>query len=80
MKSFKCSEAEYNDYFAGQVFTGAVKSAPKACPSSAAMKEYVAATPGALGYVKASEADDSVKVLKVDGKAPSDADYGLKIK
>jgi ABC-type phosphate transport system substrate-binding protein len=77
---YKMGEAEYGDYFVGQTFTGAVKSAPKSWPSAAAVKEYVAATPGAIGYVRASDADDSVKVLKVDGKAPGDADYSLKMK
>jgi ABC-type phosphate transport system substrate-binding protein len=77
---YKMSEAEYNDYFVGQTFTGAVAAAPKALPSSAAVKQYVAATAGALGYVRASDADDSVKVLKVDGKSPGDAGYSLSMK
>ena len=77
---YKMSEAEYNDYFVGQTFTGAVQSAPKSYPSSAAVKTYVAATPGAIGYVRASDADDSVKTLTVDGKSPGSADYGLKMK
>jgi hypothetical protein len=45
----------------------------------AAVKAYVAQTPGAIAYIRASDADDSVKVLKVDGKSPGDADYGLKL-
>jgi len=77
---YKMSEAEYNDFFVGQTFTGAVAAAPKALPSSAAVKQFVAATPGAIGYVRASDADDSVKVLKVDGKSPGDAGYSLPIK
>ena len=77
---YKMSEAEYNDFFVGQTFTGAVAAAPKALPSSAAVKQFVAATPGAISYVRASDADDSVKILKVDGKSPGDADYGLKLK
>ena len=77
---YKMSEAEYNDYFVGQTFTGAVAAAPKAFSSAAAVKQYVAATPGAIGYLRASDADDTVKVLKVDGKAPGEADYKLKMK
>jgi len=77
---YKMSEAEYNDYFVGQTFTGAVQSAPKSFPSVAAVKAFVAATSGAIGYLRASDADDSVKVLKVDGKSPGDADYSLKMK
>ena len=77
---YKMSESEYNDYFVGQTFTGAVASAPKSLPSGAAVKQYVAATAGAISYMRASDADDSVKILKVDGKSVGDADYGLKIK
>jgi ABC-type phosphate transport system substrate-binding protein len=75
---YKMSESEYNDYFVGQTFTGAVASAPKALASPAAVKAFVAATPGAIGYVRASELDDSVKAMKIDGKSPADADYSLK--
>jgi ABC-type phosphate transport system substrate-binding protein len=77
---YKMGEAEYGDYFVGQTFTGAVKSAPRSFASPAAVKQYVAETPGAIGYVRASDADDTVKVLKVDGKAPGEADYSLKMK
>jgi ABC-type phosphate transport system substrate-binding protein len=74
------SESEYNDYFVGQTFTGAVASAPKTFPNGATVKAFVAQTPGAIGYVRASDVDSSVKALKVDGKSPSDADYSLTTK
>jgi ABC-type phosphate transport system substrate-binding protein len=77
---FKMSEEAYNEHFVEATFTGAVAAAPKSLPSAAAVKKFVAETPGAIGYVHASEADDSVKVLKVDGQAPGEAKYGLKIK
>jgi hypothetical protein len=77
---YKMSETEYNDYFVEATFTGAVAAAPKALPSGAAVKSFVAETPGGLGYALSSEADASVKVLKIDGKAPGDADYKLKMK
>ena len=77
---YKMSEAEYNDYFVGATFTGAVQSAPKALPSVAAVKKFVAETPGAIGYVRASDADDTVKSLKVDGKAPGEAGYKIGMK
>jgi ABC-type phosphate transport system substrate-binding protein len=48
--------------------------------SSDALLNFVSSTPGAIGYVRASEANDSVKILKVDGVAPGDAAYKLKIK
>lgn len=77
-KIYKMSEAEYTDYWVSQTFTGAVAAAPKALPNAAAMKKYVSNTPGAIGFIRASDADDSVKVVKVDGKSPGEADYKLK--
>jgi len=76
---YSMSEAEYNDYFVGQTFTGAVAAAPKALPTPAEIKLYVSQTPGAIAYIRASDADDSVTVLKIGGKLPGDADYGLKM-
>jgi hypothetical protein len=34
---------------------------------------------GAIGYVRADEVDASVKVLRVDGLAPGDSGYRLKL-
>jgi hypothetical protein len=77
---YKMSEDEYSDYFVGQTFTGAVAAAPKTYRSVATIKKYVAETPGAIAYIRASDADDTVKVLKVSGKSPGDADYKLVMK
>lgn len=76
---YKMTDAEYNKYFLQATFTGAVTAAPKAM-SAAAVKKFVAETPGAIGYVRADEADDTVKVVKVDGHAPGEADYKLTMK
>ena len=77
---YAMSETEYADYFVEATFTGAVNAAPKALPSMAAVKAFVAQTAGAFSYLKASDVDDSIKVLKIDGKLPGEADYKLKIK
>jgi hypothetical protein len=77
---YKMSEEEYSDYFVSQTFTGAVAAAPKSFRSASYVKRYVAETRGAIGYIRASDVDDSVKVLKVNGKAPGDADYKLGMK
>ena len=77
---YKMGESEYANFFVEATFTGAVTAAPKAYPSAAVVKKFVADNPGAIAYVRGSEADDTVKVLKVDGKSPGDADYKLKMK
>ncbi|MFK7160282.1 substrate-binding domain-containing protein [Marinospirillum sp. MEB164] len=56
------SLAQLNAFWSQQVFTGRGQP-PRSVESPAAMRAAVAATPGALGYLPASEVDASVKVL-----------------
>jgi hypothetical protein len=58
-------------------FTGKDIAPPRDVASAAALKQFVAGTPGAIGCILASEVDDSVKVLKVDGNAPGEPGYKL---
>lgn len=76
----KMSEAEYKKYFLQATFTGAVQNAPKTLSSSEAVKQFVTTTTGGIGYIKSSDIDESVKILKVDNKAPTDPDYPLKLR
>ena len=57
------SSSQLKTYWAKYVFTGQNRP-PQEFTSEAAMRQWVAATPGALGYLHVSEADDSVKVLR----------------
>lgn len=74
---YRMSEREYSRHFLRAVFTGAVQSAPSQVTGAVAMKRLVARTPGAIGYVRASEIDNSVKVVSIDGQAPGAAGYKL---
>lgn len=76
---FRMSEAEYNRHFLQAVFTGAIQAAPKQIGSSGAVRSFVASTPGAIGYLRGDELDDTVKLVRVNGKTPGDADYPLKL-
>ena len=77
---YKMSEDEYTNFFVEATFTGAVSSAPKAFPSPGAVKKFIAATPGAISYLRESDVDATVKAVKVDGKPTSDPAYPLKVK
>ena len=77
---YKFGEDEYSKYFLQASFVGLVQSAPRALNGAGTVKQFVSITPGAIGYLRASDVDDSVKVLKVDGKAPGDDGYSLKLK
>ena len=44
------------------------------------VRQSVATTPNAVGFIKASQVDDSVKVVTVDGSSPGQPAYKLKFK
>ena len=75
---YQMSEEEYETYFLQATFTGAVHAAPKKLSGADATRQFVADNPGAIGYIRLSEVDDSVQVVKIDGKSPNDPDYLLK--
>lgn len=74
---FGMSEAALTKHFLAAAFTGVMPAPPKQLPTAAALKKYVALTPGAIGYVQADQLDDTVKAVPIDGKAPGEAGYPL---
>jgi ABC-type phosphate transport system substrate-binding protein len=76
------SDGDFAKYFVQAAFTGKDVSPPKEVGSASAVKGAVGSSPGAIGFVKASElgaGDSTVKAVKVDGAAASDAGYKLKM-
>jgi ABC-type phosphate transport system substrate-binding protein len=73
------SEAEYSRHVLFQTFRGNVGWGPRSIRSAAAMLRFVFNAPGAIGYVRAGEADDSTKIVRIDGVLPSDARYVLRV-
>jgi ABC-type phosphate transport system substrate-binding protein len=76
---YRMSEDEVNRHFLRGVFTGEVFASPKMLASPVGVKKFVFNVPGAIGYVKLSDVDDTVKVIKVDGRSPEDKDYRIQI-
>jgi ABC-type phosphate transport system substrate-binding protein len=72
-------EEEYRRVFLQAIFTGEAGDAPKMLASPTGVLRFVFNVPGAIGYVRASEADSSVKVLRVDGRLPGDQGYRLEL-
>ena len=73
----KMSDDDYVRHWIGKVFQGEATSGPKTASSPASMAKLVAGLSGAIGFLSAEEAsaDASVKVLRVDGKAPGERGY-----
>lgn len=72
-------EEEYRRGFLQAVFTGEASATPKTLATPNGVLRFVFNVPGAIGYVRASEADSNVKVLRVDGRMPGETGYGLEV-
>lgn len=73
------NEAEFNRYFLQGTFTGEIKATPKQVASVAGVRHFVFNVPGAIGFVRLSEVDDSVKVLQLGGLSPTNTAYPLNL-
>jgi phosphate transport system substrate-binding protein len=76
---YRMTEAGYDDHFLRGLFAEDVTFMPKTLDSPARVRKFIVQAPGAIGYVRASETDESIKVLRIDGHLPSDKDYRLQI-
>lgn len=77
-------DADFSKYFLQAAFTGKSATPPKEVTNAAALKSFVASSPGAIGFVKAQDfhgdgSDGGVKSVKVDGHYAADPAYRLRM-
>jgi hypothetical protein len=70
------SEEEVSRYWVDRKIRGQ-SGAPKAIDPADVHQRVVAKLAGAVGYVRSSELRHDVKVLRIDGKAPTDPGYPI---
>jgi len=73
------SESDLRRRYLQGLLTGEVLVSPKTLASPAGVRKFVFNVPGAIGYLRPEDVDDSVKVIRIDGHLPRDAEYLLKI-
>jgi phosphate transport system substrate-binding protein len=73
------SENEFSNHFLHGLFTGEVLVSPKTLATPVGVRKFVYNVPGAIGYLRASDVDSSVKVIRVDERYPADKGYPLHI-
>jgi ABC-type phosphate transport system substrate-binding protein len=76
---YRMDENAYQDYFIKAIFRGEVFAAPRTLASPELMRKFVFNAPGAIGYLRSSDLDDTVKVVKIDGRLPEEKNYRLQI-
>jgi ABC-type phosphate transport system substrate-binding protein len=75
----RMSETEFSRHFLQGLFTGEVFVSPKTLSSPTGVRKFVFNVPGAIGYVRASDVDATVKVIRVNGHRVDDPEYPLRI-
>ena len=73
------NETDFSHHFLHGLFTGEVFVSPKTLASPVGVRKFVFNVPGAIGYVRATDVDSSVKIIRVDGRLPDDKEYSLRI-
>jgi len=76
---YRMNESDFTRHFLQGLFTGEVFVSPKTLASPVGVRKFVFNVPGAIGYVRAADVDETVKVIRVEGHLPDDKDYSLRI-
>jgi ABC-type phosphate transport system substrate-binding protein len=61
------------------LFTGEILVSPKILSSPEGVRKFVFNVPGAIGYLRMSDVDSTVKVVAVDNLLPGERDYRLRV-
>lgn len=77
-KIYRMSEDQFRQFWIGKMFRADVTSGPKIVYSSEMARELVTAIPGAITFLPLDAVTGDVKVLRINGKLPTDAGYVLR--
>jgi ABC-type phosphate transport system substrate-binding protein len=77
---YKMDDRELDKYFLYEEFKGETFKTPATLKTPADVKKFVVSTPGAVGYLRASDVDGSVKVVRVNGLLPGDDGYPMRLR
>jgi ABC-type phosphate transport system substrate-binding protein len=69
------SESEFSNHFLHGLFTGEVLVSPKTLATPVGVREFVFNVPGAIGYLRISDVDSSVKIVRIDDRFPNEKAY-----
>lgn len=76
-KIFRMDQEGLKKFWLTKMFRGEIASFPKTLSSNAAVRRFISQVPYAIGFIDAAMVDESVKVLRIDGKLPGEKEYFL---
>ncbi len=71
------NEDQFKNHFVHGLFTGEILVSPKILASPVGVRKFIFNVPGAIGYLRVGDVDDSVKVVRIDELLPDNKDYKL---
>ena len=75
---YQMDESQFKKYWIAKMFRAEVPRGPKIVFSTDMTLDLVVAIPGSISFMRAEDVTDAIKVIRVDGKLPSDEGYALK--
>lgn len=75
---YRMSEAQFRSYWIKKMFRAEVPSGPRVVFSNTMAVGLVTAIPGSIAFMLASDVTPDVKVVRIDGKLPSEVGYPLR--
>jgi phosphate transport system substrate-binding protein len=76
---YQMDENSLKNHFLRGLFTGEILVSPKTLATAAGVRKFVFNVPGAIGYVRLTDVDGTVKVLRIDELLPEDKKYKLHV-
>jgi ABC-type phosphate transport system substrate-binding protein len=71
------NEQQFRTHFVRGLYNGEILVSPKILSSVTGMRRFVFNVPGAIGYLRLSEVDSSVRALRIDERLPQEKGYRL---
>jgi ABC-type phosphate transport system substrate-binding protein len=73
------TEEQLNRHFLHGLYTGEILVSPKILSSPVGVRKFIFNVPGAIGYLRTGDVDQTVKVLRIDELLPEDKGYKLHV-
>lgn len=77
---YDMNDRDFDKYFLWGMFRGEFVTSPTVLRTPKDVRRFVARTPGAVAYLRASDLDSSVKVVRINNLRPEDDGYPLRLR
>jgi hypothetical protein len=73
------NDDQFKVHFLRGLYTGEILVSPKTLSTPLGVRRFIFNVPGAIGYLRQSDVDATVKVIRIDELLPGDRGYRLHV-